>query len=288
MKIYKFAENVNMSNSVLCLGDFDGMHRGHRAVFAAAKSEGNWGVLLFDRNSKGKPVITSLEEKLDILRGIGADFAAVTAFDETFSHMTPEMFAEFIKNEFDVKAVAAGSDYRFGYKACGDVKLLKKLCGAVGIKTIIADLASDTCGPIKSTRIRELIAMGDMRTAAELLGMNFFVSGKVEHGLKNGRNIGFPTANIEVPQEKILPTDGVYAGVVCGKKAVVNIGKNPTFDATMRTVEAHIIDFDGDLYGRNLKVELIDKIRGEIKFKTIEELSMQIQKDVKTIKERMS
>lgn len=283
MRIYKFSEKIDMSNSVLCLGDFDGMHRGHQAVFAAAKAVGSWGVLLFDRNSKGKPVITTLKEKKEILKRMGADFAAVTAFDESFSHMTPEEFAAFIKNKFGVKAVAAGKDYRFGYKARGDVNMLKKLCGD---RAIIVDLAADGGKPIKSTHIRELIKSGDLSAAEKLLGMKFFVSGKVTAGLKNGRKIGFPTANIDVAKEKILPPDGVYGGCVLGRGAVVNIGKNPTFGAEKRTVEVHIPDFDGDLYGKDLTVDLTEKIRGEIKFASVEELTEQIKKDVNKVKER--
>ena len=275
-----------MHDSVLCLGDFDGIHRGHRSVFEEAKKLGSWGVLLFDRNSKGKMVLTTLSEKLDILKELGADFAAVTAFDSDFSHQSPEEFVTFIKTEFNPRAVASGKDYRFGYKAAGDAELLRILCGKCGIQTIIADLAQDNGEPIKSTRIRELIIRGDLPRAAELLGMNYFVSGSVMPGFQNGRRLGFPTANIETADDKILPPDGVYYGKISGRKSVINIGKNPTFGAGKRTVEAYITDFHDNIYGKCLKAELIEKIRGEIKFESMQALAEQIKNDVKWVMER--
>lgn len=286
MKIYKFSERIDIQKAALCLGDFDGIHKGHRSVFDSAKRFGNWGVLLFDRNSKGKPVITTLSEKLELLKGMGADFAAVTEFDESFSHKSPTEFIGFLKAEIGPAALAAGCDYRFGYKAEGDADLLKKLCEKNGMRAIITDLAECDGEPIKSTRIRELISAGNLPCAARLLGMNYFVSGKVLTGFQNGKKLGFPTANTDPAPEKLLPPDGVYAGMVLGRKAVVNIGKNPTFGAKKRTVEAHIIDFCDDLYGKDLKIELIERIRGEIKFDSLGDLKKQIESDVKFAMER--
>lgn len=287
MRIYKFSQQINIKNSVLCLGDFDGIHKGHRCVFNSAKCFGSWGILLFDRNSKGKPVITTLPEKLELLKAAGADFAAVTEFNENFSHKSPEEFIDYLKTEIGMKALAAGKDYRFGYKAAGDSELLKELCKKNGMCAVITDLAECGGKPIKSTRIRELISVGDLSGAAELLGMNYFISGKVLNGLQNGRKLGFPTANIEPEETKLLPPDGVYYGAVLGRKAVINIGKNPTFGAEKRTVEAHIIDFEANLYGKELKFELIERIRGEIKFDSLSELKKQIDADVKYALERM-
>ena len=157
-----------------------------------------------------------------------------------------------------------------------------------GVPDFSAEIAEAECKdgkPVKSTKIREYIKNGDMIEANKLLGYNYIVSGRVEKGLGNGRKIGFPTANIEYDPEKLLPQDGVYHGQVLGKDAVINIGKNPTFDAKRRTIEAHIIDFDGDLYGEMIEVSFLKKTRDDIKFASEEELKKQIEEDVRNVKE---
>lgn len=275
----------DFSGTTLCLGYFDGVHIAHRTLFEKAKARGKWGVLLFDRNVKGTPLLTTQYEKVRLIDECGADFVIIAEFSEKFKNRTPFEFAEFLKNTLKVSGVVAGYDYRFGKMASGDAKILKKLSCDLNFSAEIAEAECKDGKPIKSTKIREYIKNGDMIEANKLLGYNYIVSGRVEKGLGNGRKIGFPTANIEYDPEKLLPQDGVYHGQVLGKDAVINIGKNPTFDAKRRTIEAHLIDFDGDLYGEMIEVSFLKKTRNDIKFASEEELKKQIEDDVRNVKE---
>lgn len=274
------------SGTAICLGDFDGLHMGHRALFNAAKKYGKWGVLLFDRNIKGNFLLTPQTEKLQMLDLIGSDYAVIVEFSEKFSARTPREFVEFLKNILHVDTVIAGYDYRFGHKASGDTDELIRLCGEVGIGTEIVEPVTLDNEPVKSTKIRSLISSGDVDSANRLLGYNYSISGKVIKGLQNGRKMGFPTANIQYNHEKLLPCDGVYFGKVNGFDAVINIGKNPTFDAEERTIEAHLIDFKGNLYDQRLTVFFYEKIRDDIKFNNMNELVKQIESDINYVKGR--
>ncbi len=286
MAVFFAGDEGDVSGTAICLGDFDGVHIGHRALFETAKKHGKWGALIFDRNIKGGYLLTTLAEKLRRLEAAGADYVVIATFCEKFSKRTPEEFAKFLKNTLRVSAVVAGYDYRFGRKAAGDTDELLRLCGELGIGAEIIEPVTIDDEPVKSTKIRELIKCGDIKTANSLLGYNYSVSGKVIKGLQNGRKMGFPTANVDYDYEKLLPLDGVYYGKVMEIDAVINVGKNPTFDAERRTVEAHIIDYNGDLYGEGITVEFIEKIRDDIKFEKIDELIKQIESDIDYVKGR--
>ena len=282
MKIYEFYGSAE--GTAICLGDFDGAHTGHRQVFSEAAKTGDWGALLFTHNSKGEKEILTLTEKLDVLKSLGARYAVAADFEAELKEKTPEEFVEILK-DLKVKAVVTGYDYRFGKGASGDTKLLKSLCMTAGITAITAAAIEFDGEPVKSTKIRELIRNGEVEKANILLGAPYIISGEVGKGFGNGRGLGFPTANIEVLPEKLLLADGVYKGRVNGRGAVLNIGKNPTFSAQKRTVEAHIIGENADLYGQKITVEVLGRIRGEIKFETREELILQIKKDIESVKE---
>lgn len=281
MKIYEFYGKSD--GTAICLGDFDGMHKGHREVFGKAAQKGDWGALLFTHNSKGEKEILTLSEKLDLLKKSGAKYAYAADFEGELKDKTPEEFVDILA-EAGVAAAAIGYDYRFGRGASGDAELLKSLCEKKGIEVIVADAVAEDGEPVKSARIRELIKDGEIEAANRLLDSHYIISGRVEKGLGNGRIMGFPTANIAVPDYKLLPLDGVYKGSVCGRTAVINIGKNPTFCAEQRTVEVHILDEDKDLYGDTLTAEFERRLRGEIKFKNKEELISQIKKDIENAK----
>ncbi len=271
-------------NSAICLGGFDGIHKGHKALFAEAKAHGKWGVLLFDRNIKGNENLTVQSEKIRLIEEYGADYVVIAEFSEKFSKRLPEEFVDFLENILKVSHIVCGYDYRFGYMATGDAKNLKDLCKKAKVTVSQPVMYDDK--PIKSTDIRSLIKNGEIKQANELLGHNYIVSGIVEKGLGNGRKMGFPTANISYSDEKLLPADGVYYGKMFGLSAVINIGKNPTFDAKKRTVEVHIPDFSKDIYGEFVCVEFLEKIRDDIKFDSIENLIVQINKDIDYVKER--
>jgi len=271
-------------DTAICLGGFDGIHKGHKALFDQAKTHGKWGTLLFDRNTKGNENLTTQIEKIRLIEECGADYIVIAEFSERFSKRTPEEFVDFLENILKVSHIVCGYDYRFGYMAKGDAKMLKELCMKAEVTILEAVMQQDK--PIKSTDIRCLIKNGNIMSANKLLGYNYTISGKVEKGLGNGRKMGFPTANIAYTEEKLLPSDGVYYGKMLGKNALINVGKNPTFDARRRTVEVHIPDFSKDIYGEFVRVEFLEKIRDDIKFDSIDNLIMQINKDIDYVKGR--
>ncbi len=280
MEIYEFYGKSD--GTTICLGDFDGVHKGHREVFSKAAQKGDWGALLFTHNSKGEKEILTLSEKLDLLKNLGAKYAIAADFEKELKEKSPEEFVEILKKT-GITATSIGYDYRFGKGASGDAKLLAELCAKKGIEVIIAEAVLDYGEPVKSAKIRELIKSGDIKEANRLMESPYIISGRVEKGRGNGKILGFPTANVAYPEYKLLPKDGVYKGRVNGKVAVVNVGKNPTFDAEKRTVEVHIPGENRDFYGEQITVEFTDKIRDEIKFKNKDELISQIKRDVESI-----
>lgn len=273
------AGDPDIQGSAICLGDFDGVHRGHMRLFELAKACGKWGVLLLIRRNSRSGVLTTLAEKLEIIEQCGADYVITADFSDTFAAKSPAEFARLLSDTMKIGTAVIGYDYRFGRGAAGNAALLTQLLSQkAGV--IVADAVTDNSEPIKSTAIRSLVKNGDMSAAARLCGRFYRVRGKIVHGKQNGRKIGFPTANFDISPEKILPSDGVYYGKINGRDAVINIGKNPTFNAGKRTFEVHIPDFDGDLYGSVLTAEIIRKIRGEISFKSVDELKKQIENDI--------
>ena len=290
MEIYTYSEyggfekQADFSGTTLCLGYFDGVHLAHKALFDRAREYEKWGVLLLDKNVKNLPLLTTLDEKIKLIEESGADYAIIAEFSERFMSRTPDEFADFLKNTLNVSGVVAGYDYRFGKCAAGDSALLKEFAGKLGFSAEIVDAKCLDGEPIKSTKIREYVKKGDLPLANALLGYPYIISGIVEKGFGNGHKLGFPTANIAHSDDKLLPPDGVYKGQVLGKNAVVNIGKNPTFSAKHRTVEVHIIDFSEDLYGKEIEVSLVEKIRDDIKFENIEDLIDRIKKDIEFVK----
>lgn len=294
MEIYSYSEEKGISaicgdeketfvGASICLGGFDGIHKGHKALFDVAKSHGKWGVLLFDRNIKGDENLTTQDEKIKLIEEYGADYVVIAEFSEKFARRSPQEFTDFLENTLKVSHIICGYDYRFGYMAKGDAKMLKELCKKAEVTSVEPVILGEN--PIKSTNIRTLVKTGNIKDANELLGHSYTLSGIVEKGLGNGRKMGFPTANISYPEEKLLPADGVYYGRTFGMDAVINIGKNPTFDAKKRTVEVHIPEFSKDIYGEFCVVEFLEKIRDDIKFDSIEKLIKQINKDIDYIKE---
>lgn len=280
------ADEKILLDTAICLGGFDGIHRGHRALFDVAKSYGKWGVLLFDRNIKGNENLTVQSEKIKLIDEYGADYVVIAEFSEKFSKRTPVEFVQVLENILKVSHIVCGYDYRFGYMAEGDAVTLKELCKKAEVTVLEPVLESGK--PIKSTDIRSLIKNGDIIGANKLLGYNYQVSGMVEKGFGNGRKMGFPTANIAYGEEKLLPQDGVYYGKMFGMPAVINVGKNPTFNAEKRTVEVHIPDFSKGIYEEFVTVEFVEKIRDDIKFDSIENLIMQINKDIDYVKGRFA
>lgn len=281
--------------TVVALGNFDGVHIAHKeiiksAVLYARENSFNSGVLVFEENTNNAvgrrtEILTTNIQKCDLIKNIGVNFLFLQKFDENFMRKTPEEFVVYLQNSLNARAVSVGYDYRFGYKAQGDIVMLKKLCANYGIDVIVTDKITVGDRVVSSTEVRNFIKNGDVENAAVLLGRYYSIEGKVVSGFQNGRKMGIPTANIAYDEKIILPLAGVYVGVtvVDNKKyrSVVNIGKNLTFGADKITVESHILDFDEDIYGKNVSVEIVKRLRGVKKFNGMNELKNQIAIDRK-------
>ncbi len=297
----------SLGPSVVVIGNFDGVHRGHQAVLrqarALADAEGmHCVVLTFDPHpsevlGRGVPPrLTTLTRRIALLREHGATDVAVEPFTAELASWTPERFAhELLARRLGTRAVVVGRNFRFGNKRAGDFDALQALGGALGFEAVAAEVAGDAEGAFSSTRVRDAIAGGDVERAAGILGRPHELSGVVEHGDARGRAIGFPTANLGGVAE-MLPAYGVYAVRIerettartsTFEKGVMNIGVRPTVDGASLRIEAHLFDFDGDLYGETLRVALIARLRGEQRFAGLDELRAQIAKDAENARKAL-
>lgn len=289
-------------NPVIVIGSFDGVHNAHReiilrAIRRAKKIKGVSVILTFEPHplkilapSKSPEILTTFSEKLQLLKKLAVNTIAVVNFDRGFSELSPDEFIkEILINKLKVKEIFVGSDFRFGKGKKGNINFLKEKSKIYNFKINKIEKILLDKKRISSSLIRKLIKEGKIKEAKKFLGYNYFLSGKVIKGKKRGKILSFPTANISVHPDKLLPKDGVYAGYtyLSEKKkllSAINIGTAPTFDEKEKRVETYIIDFKGNLYGRNLKIEFTDRVREEKKFKNEKELIEQIKKDVKKIK----
>jgi riboflavin kinase/FMN adenylyltransferase len=286
--------------SVVTVGMFDGVHRGHRAlldrVAAEAAARGlPAGAVTFDRHplevlrpDARPPLLTTLDRKVALLGAAGMDFVLVLAFTEELSQVTAEAFAhEVLLDGVGARAIVVGENFRFGHKAAGDPALLAELGRPRGVDVVAVPLHADGGEPVSSTRIRAALAGGDVRAAAALLGRFYGVEGTVVRGDgRGGRELGIPTANLAVAGDLALPTNGVYAGHLTEDAgaplpAAISVGVNPQFHTTGRRVEAHVLDFDGDLLGAQVSVSFEHRLRDEAAFPTVEDLVAQIHQDIR-------
>jgi riboflavin kinase/FMN adenylyltransferase len=262
----------------VAVGTFDGVHRGHLRVIDAARAAGlRTTVVTFDPHPRSVlhgPVelLATLERRLELLDAAGVEDVLVLRFDERLAALPAAEFAERMLRGIGAETVAAGATFRFGRQREGDLDLLERL----GFDVQRVPLAEN----VSSSRIRELVHSGDMEHAATLLGRPHEVEGIVVEGDGRGRGLGFPTANLEVPEGLLVPPDGVYAGWTRDRRAAVSIGTNPHFDGVERRVEAHLLDFEGDLYGERLVVEIWGSVREQRRFESLEELVAAIGDDV--------
>ncbi|MDN3238725.1 bifunctional riboflavin kinase/FAD synthetase [Glycomyces tritici] len=283
--------------SVVAIGVFDGVHRGHAAlvrtaVKAAAEREARCVVVTFDPHPTAVVAphamptqLTGIERRIELLGALGVDAVCVLPFTKELSQLSPDYFVRHVLvGGLHAKAVVVGENWRFGHKAAGDVKKLAELGEEFEFEVLPQTLTSDE-EAFSSTRVRGLIAEGDVAGAAVLLGRDYGIEGTVVHGAgRGGTALGFPTANIEWTPGAAIPADGVYAGWfhhdAHRHAAAISVGTNPTFEGTARTVEAHLLDFDGDLYGEHVRLDFTARLRGQITFTGIEPLIEQIETDV--------
>ena len=287
---------------VVTIGAYDGVHLGHRALIGRVRSMASelgaaTAVVTFDRHpatvvrpESAPRVLTDLEQKLELLQGLGVDYTLVVKFDRERSEETAEHFVETILvGCLNAKAVAVGHDFHFGHGRRGNVELLQHMGAQLNFEVLGINLVAgpDEGEPVSSTRIRQLLAAGEVEEAGELLGRSHEVRGTVMHGDARGRELGFPTANVAVPEEVQLPADGIYAGWYERPNgevhpAALSLGRRPTFYETARAslLEAYLLDFDGDLYDELAKVRFVARLRGEVRFDSVDELIAQMTKDV--------
>jgi len=241
------------------------------------------------RPSAAPPRLMTLERKADRLREACADRVFVFRTDARLLNLTAEaFFAEMLVGRLGVRGIVEGPNFRFGKDRAGDVGLLERLCAQAGIEFGVVEPVDNDGRMVSSSLIRELVSAGDLPAAAELLGRHHEAVGTVVRGAARGRELGFPTANLE-GIATLLPPDGVYAGRTdldgVFVPAAVHIGPNSTFGETSRAFEAHLLGFSGDLYGRTLRVELIERVRGSVRFDGREALVRQIEADCRRVRE---
>jgi riboflavin kinase / FMN adenylyltransferase len=287
----------DLPGSVVSIGVFDGVHRGHRVILdRAATAARDLGVpavvVTFDPHPAkvvGRPVplmLGNLHQRALLLGEIGIDHMLVLPFTREISEWAPEEFVErLLVGLLHTRHVVVGENFRFGHKQAGDVALLNRLGADLGFTVDAVALLAGAAVPVSSTWIRQRLDEGDVAAAAEGLGRRYALDGPVVRGDGRGRQLGFPTANVEVAEDRAVPADGVYAGRLVRASgqsfpAAISIGTNPTFDGTERRVEAYVLDQDIDLYGEHVSVEFVARLRGMIKFDAVEELVSQMGQDV--------
>ncbi len=300
----KFGQNiVNAEECVVCLGFFDGVHKGHVTLIKTAVDEAkkrglkscvytfNISPKVVTKKEKSSREITPIDIKSDIIEHLGVDIMYVDSFTEEFSKLSPEEFVkQVIIERLNAKCIVAGFHYKFGCKGSGNVKLLEKLCKKYGID--IFEIAPVQTGEeIAASRvIKALIKEGKMQKVTEMLGRPYFIKAEVLYGQQLGRELSTPTINQVFPAGNIIPAIGVYLTktTVEGKTyfSVTNVGKKPTVkDNDNINVETHIFDFTENIYGKVVLVEFLEMIRDERKFSSIEQLKEQLQKDIQKARE---
>ena len=267
----------------IAIGTFDGVHRGHRAVIEAAIGTGlRSAVVTFDphpRTVLGYEVelLSSVERRLELVADIGPHELLLVEFTLDLSRLSPEEFVQTILAPLGARVVLAGENFRFGRGREGDVELLRRL----GFEVRPVPLVKG----VSSSEIRALISDGDVRPAAALLGRPYELGGTVVAGDQRGGTLGFPTANLAVDPRATVPAYGIYAGQTMGHAVAMSIGVNPHYGGTERRIEAHVLDFDDDLYGRQLRIEVWERLRGEQAFESESALVAQITADVEAARQ---
>jgi riboflavin kinase/FMN adenylyltransferase len=303
MIIYRSLDEIGgkLRNAAVTIGNFDGVHLGHREIFRrvldlSARLDGVSVVITFKPHplkvlAPGRDfrLITTYEEKERLIAESGIDCLVALPFSRRLASFPAGDFVrDLLVGRIGMKGMIVGYDYAFGRNREGDASLLGILGAELGFSVeVLEQIGSDDEG-FSSSMVRKMIAEGDVKGVVRLLGRNFSVGGKVVHGFHRGRTLGFPTANIRV-EEELLPEPGVYAVKVEGEGSVwdgaCNIGTNPTFHGAMVTVEVHLLGFDGDLYGKRLRVYFVDRVRDERTFSGIHALKDAIRQDVSTCRE---
>jgi riboflavin kinase / FMN adenylyltransferase len=278
MRIAHAPSQLERRPRAVAIGTFDGVHRGHRSVLRAAIDSGlEPTVITLDPHPRivlGNRVdlISTLERRLELLAEAGVADTMVAAFTPEFMRLTPDEFIATYLTSIGAEAVAVGEDFRFGHRRSGSLETLR----AAGLELLpVAEVEG-----VSSSGVRDAVRDGDLAGAAEMLGRPFELDGTVVAGDQRGGTLGYPTANIAMDPQLLCPRYGIYAGEALGHRAAVSIGTNPHYGGTERRIEPYLLDFDGDLYGKRLVVELWARLRDEEVFESEEALIDQIARDV--------
>jgi len=301
---YHSLDELHLPNSWLTIGVFDGVHRGHQQIISkltadAHANQTNAVVLTFDPHPAlvlGRGEVKSLtmpDERAELFRSFGVDVVITHPFDSSIANLSARKFMARLKEHLGVSHLLIGYDFALGKGREGDATRLAELGKDLNYTVEVIDAVSDESGVISSTEIRKLISVGDVSDAAKLLGRNYNLRGPVIHGDGRGRTLNIPTANIDYPRQKVIPANGIYAcwAWVDDQKymSAVNVGINPTFTPDKQTsnVEAYILDFDQEIYGKDVTIEFVSRLRDELKFDSVKELVEQIQNDIIKVREML-
>lgn len=297
--------------TVLTIGNFDGVHLGHQTLLNFMKStaarlekEGEQpvqtAILTFDphpmrvlRPETPLHLLTTPMERLEIAASLGIAYGIIQSFTQEIAQLTPEAFLTLLKQHLGLAVLVVGPDFALGHNRSGDLPTLRALGTAMGFTVKVIEPIAIQEEIVRSSRIRTLLSEGEVARVTTLLGRPYRVVGVVEHGDQRGRQVGIPTANLRIPPEKVLPADGVYVTRtliasferIDAYPSVTNIGVRPTVDGLHRRVETHILDFPppdeiDDLYGRTLAVDFLSRLRGEMRFPSLDDLVKQIHADI--------
>lgn len=299
MRVFQSLDTLpKFKNAVITIGSYDGVHAGHQEIIkqvnTLAKKVGGESVLITFHphprlvvapDDKSLKLITSVNEKIEVLRQFGIDNIVIVPFTKEFAAQSPtEYVKDFLVKYFQPNRIVIGYDHRFGQKRAGDIEFLKSLAEANNYQVVEIEKHEVDDIAVSSTKIRKAILNGEIEKANSFLQYPFVLSGQVIHGKKIGTEIGYPTANLEVErQNKIIPKAGIYAVYVRYNeeryKAMLYIGNRPTLNGQDQSIEVNLFDFNANLYGKTLYVEFVAHIREDAKFDSLEELQMQIGKD---------
>jgi riboflavin kinase/FMN adenylyltransferase len=281
----------------LTVGVFDGVHRGHRHLLSALVSEAGKaglasGVLTF-RNHPSSVLrpdfepryLTTLESRIDLLESSGVDYVMPVTFDAELSKMDAHAFISMLQERLGMRALVVGPDFAMGHRRSGTTTALSDLAPQAGFELKVVEPLHDASGkPVRSSSVRDSLAAGDVCRVGDLLGRKLALKGRVVEGYGRGASLGYPTANLETPPSLALPGDGVYTtwATVAGRRymSATSIGARPTFGEGGRAVEVFILDYSGDIYGSDVELEFVGRLRGQIAFDSVEALQHQMHEDV--------
>ena len=307
--------NAVLKPTVAALGNFDGLHLGHRQVIQpiltypieqsilGCADRTHPTVISFSPHpvefftGKPLPTLTPGDERVNELHRLGVEQLVMLPFTKELANLTPSAFVETVLvQQLQARFISVGEDFRFGHKRLGDAKMLKSLAAQHNIDVVLVALERIGHDRISSTAIRNALKIGDLSTANRMLGRPYNLVGTVVQGQQLGRTLGFPTANLALPANKMVPCQGVYAVRVTMDSGsstvtnlgVMNIGNRPTVNGLTQTIEVHLLDWSGDLYGRQLNVELLNFLRSEQKFGSLDDLKQQINHDCTIARQRLS